>query len=79
MENICKTMWTQTPSISCRYQLRTTIQKRECDREKSPIAVMTTEGNVTLPLIIVAGVMILVATPCICRLCCKKRRKQKAD
>ena len=79
MENICKTMWTQTPSISCRYQLRTTIQKRECDRDKSPIAAMTTEGTITFPLIIVAGVMILVATPCICRLCCKKRRKQKTD
>lgn len=79
MENICKTMWTQTPSISCRYQLRTTVQKKESERDKSPLAVMTTEGTITLPLILVAGVVILVATPCICRLCCKKKRKSATD
>lgn len=77
MENICKDLWEKTPAISCRYQLRTTIQKNGNDRRA--LATMTNEGSMTLPLAVIAGVILLVSIPCICCLCHKKAKRKEAD
>ncbi len=77
MEKICKDVWAKTPSLSCRYHLRTTIQKN--GQDKCALAAMTKEGSITLPLAVVAGVIVLVTIPCICRLCSKKKKHKEAD
>lgn len=77
MEQLCKTIWEKTPAISCRYQLGTALHKR--GQDKSPIATMNAEGRITLPLILVAGVLVAVSIPCICCICCKRARKKEAD
>ena len=78
MKQLCKTIWEKSPSISCRYQIGTTVHPNR--QEKSPLATMNTEGQITLPLILVAGAMVAVSIPCICCICCKKKRKcRQAD
>ena len=77
MENLCKDIWEKTPSISCRYHLRTAIHKN--GQDKRPIAAMNGEGSITLPLAVVVGVIVLVSIPCICCICAKKKKCKKAD
>ena len=77
MNKLCTDLWTKTPAISCRYQFCTAIQKTPQD--KSNLAAMTSEGRITLPLIVVAGIVLMVTVPCICCLCRKKKKAKKAD
>ena len=77
MENLCKDIWEKTPSISCRYHLRTAIHKN--GQDKHPIAAMNEEGSITLPLAVVVGVIVLVSIPCICCICTKKKKGKAAD
>lgn len=77
MEQICKDVWEKTPALTCRYQLRTAIQKSGNDRRA--LAAMTKEGSITLPLVVVAGVIMLVSIPCICHLCHKKSKRKEAE
>lgn len=77
MDKLCDVIKTQTPALTCHYRLQTAIVKSA--REKTPMIVMDKEGNVTLPLLIAAGVLIAVAIPCVCRHCCKKRAKKQAE
>lgn len=77
MDKLCEVFREQTPALTCHYRLQTAIVKSA--KEKTPMVTMNKEGSITLPLLVVAGAVILIATPCIFHCCkCKKRKMQCA-
>lgn len=76
MEKLCEVFKEQTPALVCHYRLQTAIVKSV--REKAPTVVMNKEGSITLPLMVAAGAVILIAIPCICHCCRSKKRKMQS-